>query len=273
MQKFIDDETGYRAWVTDPSNTGGYIVNCHQIPVPNYLMLHTVNCPTINRLPANGAKWTEQYIKICSCDIAELEQWASHEVGGKFRACGTCKPAIKLLTAPAQHTETSISNNLSPPSKPSLMKTDNVFDIVCPNMACNGQHTFDMNTNAPMQNLICPDCNTAFRTRIVKVRSGTTRLTTRGFVDLRTFSIRVKEFNGKEDVVEFTNNGNFNFEFKASDIVGFTYFDEELCIVHNFTLNRWMPIKLANNVTVSGRGCGLPVILVFLFLFILCKSL
>jgi hypothetical protein len=127
MQKFIDDDVGYRAWTTAASNTGGFVVNCHRTPVPGYLMLHRVDCSTITRLPANGAKWTGPYIKICSCDVVELEQWANQQVGGRLRPCGTCKPMIPLPPVLTQQGQVTISSNINPLSEQNSVSGGEIF--------------------------------------------------------------------------------------------------------------------------------------------------
>lgn len=261
MKIFIDDDAGYKAWTNAPSNAEGFVVNCHRTPVPSYLMLHKVNCPTINRLPANGSKWTEQFIKICSCDATELKQWASQQVGGQLRPCGTCKPSIVLPTTSKQPVQGSAPGNPSQQSKSISAQPINAFDLVCPNSGCRAQHTYNVDINSSHHNLICPACKTKFHTRIAKVRSGNSRFS-RPF---RYFSIRIKEFSGSEDLIEFSTFGNVAFEFKSSDVVGFTYIDQELRVIQNITINRCMYID------DKAAGCGKASVIVFIVMFILVK--
>lgn len=124
------------------------------------------------------------------------------------------------------------------------------FGLICPNPNCQIQSFFSFDGSQTHNNYSCPKCKSTFITRIAKVRTGTSR---RGnarlgtsllspIVDTRWFSIRVKNFNGSEDLVEFLNYSQQTFEFKSSDMVCFTYAQNELKVVQNFTINRWMTI-------------------------------
>ena len=85
--KFVDDDGGYLRWLT--SNTDGFIVNTYRNPKPSYLRLHRATCPMIQGRPANGARWTATYIKVCGSK-SELESWAKDVVGGDLWPCPRC---------------------------------------------------------------------------------------------------------------------------------------------------------------------------------------
>jgi hypothetical protein len=90
MKQFVDDETGYRTWIS--RHPDGYVVNAARLPRPSYLVLHRATCRTINGTPARGEFWTRDFRKTCSTQRSELENWARHVVGGKLSPCGLCRP-------------------------------------------------------------------------------------------------------------------------------------------------------------------------------------
>ena len=87
MRLCHDDDGGYLRWLT--SHTDGFIVNTYRNPKTSYLRLHRATCPTIQGRPANGARWTATYIKVCGSK-SELESWAKDVVGGDLWPCPRC---------------------------------------------------------------------------------------------------------------------------------------------------------------------------------------
>ena len=83
MNSFIDDDNGYAEW--SKSNPSGYVLNCDREPKAAYLMLHRASCRTVTGVPTRGSSWTKDYAKVCSSNIAELDDWARAKTGG-FRA-------------------------------------------------------------------------------------------------------------------------------------------------------------------------------------------
>jgi hypothetical protein len=90
MRKFIDDDKGYLGWVA--SSTNGFVVNIMRSLNPSTAILHRADCWTINGEPARGKAWTDEYIKICSASMEELESWMKDKAGGHARKCKICKP-------------------------------------------------------------------------------------------------------------------------------------------------------------------------------------
>jgi hypothetical protein len=90
MPTFKDDDRGYLEWVA--RHPQGFVVNSERQPRPSYLRLHRAICATITGTPARGNRWTAEYIKICSDNLAELEAWARGQTGGELHPCPSCGP-------------------------------------------------------------------------------------------------------------------------------------------------------------------------------------
>lgn len=88
MQRFLDDEQGYRAWLR--AHPDGFVVNSYRTPSRDYLILHKATCYTISGTPARGKVWTKDYAKTCSTNRHNLETWARQQVGGSLKPCGHC---------------------------------------------------------------------------------------------------------------------------------------------------------------------------------------
>lgn len=77
-------------WIA--GNPGGFVVNSYRRPAAGYLVLHIATCRTTSGEPSRGRLWTKDYIKTCSTLRADLERWASAEVGGHLTPCALCEP-------------------------------------------------------------------------------------------------------------------------------------------------------------------------------------
>jgi hypothetical protein len=83
---FRDDDAGFFDWLD--ANQGGYFVNTERNPKANYLVLHAAACSHFDRSPS--MHWTKDYVKVCSTDREELEDWAADAVGGEVTLCRSC---------------------------------------------------------------------------------------------------------------------------------------------------------------------------------------
>lgn len=90
MKCFKDDDDGYLQWVK--TNPNGFVVNTTRQPDPSYLILHRATCHSVTGTPAHGTKWTEDYIKICSLNRAELETCIILLLSGDIKPCKFCNP-------------------------------------------------------------------------------------------------------------------------------------------------------------------------------------
>lgn len=87
MERFQDDDAGYERWLAGHPDL--FVLNTARNPARNYLMLHRATCHTIASVPARGARWTGEYIKLCG-RRTELEVLAQAEVGGTAFPCPLC---------------------------------------------------------------------------------------------------------------------------------------------------------------------------------------
>lgn len=85
MEKFVDDESGYKKW--RESHLNGYVLNAERDTLSTCLMnLHRARCYTI--APKPGKHWTHQYIKVCSTDMDEIVAWVRTKYGEEPKRCG-----------------------------------------------------------------------------------------------------------------------------------------------------------------------------------------
>ena len=91
MPAFIDDDRGVIAW--KESNPIGYVLNTTRKPRADYLMLHPGKCSHLSWENAD-VHWTKDYIKICSTEIKEINDWIRGNVPGQpqITRCRTCNP-------------------------------------------------------------------------------------------------------------------------------------------------------------------------------------
>ena len=83
---FRDDDDGFFEWLE--GNPDGYIVNTERNPKAHYLVLHRPQGPHFKG--GELLRWTKDYVKVCSADRADLEDWATDEVGGEVTLCRSC---------------------------------------------------------------------------------------------------------------------------------------------------------------------------------------
>lgn len=83
---FQDFDQGFFEWLE--AHPDGYFINADRNPRKDYLVLHRPSCPHFKGSPE--LNWTREYIKICSEDRGNLEDWADQATGGEVTLCGTC---------------------------------------------------------------------------------------------------------------------------------------------------------------------------------------
>jgi 5-methylcytosine-specific restriction enzyme A len=88
IDHFENDDEGYLAWVR--ANPSGYVVNVDRARrYPQYPMVHRAKHALMSS-PARTNYTTNEYIKICSLDLSELESLALNEYKRKLVRCSTC---------------------------------------------------------------------------------------------------------------------------------------------------------------------------------------
>ncbi|MGE5579023.1 MAG: hypothetical protein ACM3WU_03170 [Bacillota bacterium] len=85
---FKDREAQFRAWRRD--NPDGYILNTTREPSENYLILHRATCWTISGEPARGSYWTKDFIKVCSNDQRDIDDWVKRRFRAAAKLCCFC---------------------------------------------------------------------------------------------------------------------------------------------------------------------------------------
>lgn len=89
MEKFIDDDSGYKKWIK--SHPDGYVLNAQRGTLNTCLMkLHQATCYTIK--PTPDIRRTHHYIKVCSTDMDEIAAWVRAKYSIEPKGCGTCDP-------------------------------------------------------------------------------------------------------------------------------------------------------------------------------------
>jgi hypothetical protein len=86
--RFERDDDGFVSW--RDTHPDGFVLNSEPNPTARYLPLHKASCRTLNGKPANGKRWTFNYIKVCSDSAADLLAWAATEAKGVPQQCGLC---------------------------------------------------------------------------------------------------------------------------------------------------------------------------------------
>jgi hypothetical protein len=111
--------------------------------------------------------------------------------------------------------------------------------IVCPK--CERQEPYEIALGQGRQALTCIKCTAGFATHLAVVRSRRSSASKKE--NRRRFSVRVQNFNGTEDLVEFVNATTQEFELRSKDVVAFSYLNDHLRVVQNVTINKHMNIS------------------------------
>lgn len=89
----INDDDAYLRWIE--VNPSGFVLNAANPPTAGYLLLHKASCADISS--AKRSNWTTTgYLKVCSNDLSELENWANTATGGGLQPCKRCNPGKRL---------------------------------------------------------------------------------------------------------------------------------------------------------------------------------
>lgn len=110
--------------------------------------------------------------------------------------------------------------------------------MVCPR--CETQTLFDVELST-RASLTCPKCRATFQSLITTIRAKRSNGSKRE--NRRRFSVRVQNFDGSEQLIEFVNAGISDFELRSRDMAAFSYMHGELRAVQNMTVHRYMRVS------------------------------
>lgn len=106
MRRFRNDDEKYLAWVAGHPN--GFIVNVDVAQtVANYPMVHSAAHKLLTSEKIGGFT-TGDYEKVCSEDLAELEEWSKENHGKRLTFCQSpaCATALKAAAMSDEDMET-----------------------------------------------------------------------------------------------------------------------------------------------------------------------
>jgi hypothetical protein len=111
--------------------------------------------------------------------------------------------------------------------------------VICPK--CSHQDIYAIHLGRGRQGVTCSKCSLSFQTHVAFVRSRRSSASKKE--NRRKFTIRLRNFDGSEDVVEFINAGTEDFELRAKDVVVFSYLNGQLKILQNLKIGRHLVIS------------------------------
>jgi hypothetical protein len=153
------------------------------------------------------------------------------EIPEGSRFCPQCADPVTEIDRVAKSVEESVSQA---PTEPTAQTK-----LVCPK--CEGQFPYEVMPSRSVYSIRCPGCHREFLSRVVHVRAKRSRGSKKE--NRRRFSIRVIDFSGGEDLIEFVNAGYADFELRAKDIAVFSYLENKLRIVQNLTIGQYMTVS------------------------------
>jgi len=133
-------------------------------------------------------------------------------------------------------------------------------DLVCPGCATPALQHVGANGAAALK---CGRCGRDFATRVVQVRSKSSRGSRK--TNTRDFNVRAHDLAGRDELFEFTSPNNLDFELRSRDLAAFTYLDGRLALVQNLTLGRALTLARPG-AGCSGAGMGVLALVALVFM-------
>ena len=99
VRKFSGEDEQFRDWVKQRPR--GYVLNTDRaLSSGEFTRLHRAGCFTLEPGFGGGTQQTVDFIKVCSPDPKELNEWARGNLGYGLRAlrCQHCEPTSLGLT-------------------------------------------------------------------------------------------------------------------------------------------------------------------------------
>lgn len=107
--------------------------------------------------------------------------------------------------------------------------------------------------------LACAACANPFHTSVVRIRSK--RSAGNKQMGTRSFTVRVEDLDGRDDLVEFIRPSNEDFELRARDLAAFSSIDGWLTVVQNLTVGRHMRLVRPRAHARFAPGCAGAILL------------
>jgi transcription elongation factor Elf1 len=157
------------------------------------------------------------------------------------RFCPACGDPVTAGDAPGRH---------GAPSSESV-KLD------CPH--CEGEALYAIPSHG-VGELTCAACGDEFDTRVVRIRSK--RSTGNKQMDTRSFTVRVEDLNGRDDLLEFVREPNEDFELRSKDLAAFSSIHGRLTTVQNLSIDRSMKLIVRPHAHAFVKpGCAAAILL------------
>lgn len=99
VRKFSGEDEEFREWIRQRPR--GYVLNTDRAMANReFTRIHRAGCFTLEPGFGGGSRQTADFIKICSPDPKELNEWARANVGYGLRSqrCQHCQPTSLRLT-------------------------------------------------------------------------------------------------------------------------------------------------------------------------------
>jgi len=123
-------------------------------------------------------------------------------------------------------------------------------NLVCPK--CLQQALHALNEFEQYHRVVCPQCQTVFNTWIAKIRAKHSRQNKKS--NIRDYTVRVIEFSGRENLLEFRQPGISDFELRSGDLAAFNYLNNVLLVVQNLTVSRYVSLKASGCLGIVVLG-------------------
>ncbi|HYW12658.1 MAG TPA: zinc ribbon domain-containing protein [Longimicrobium sp.] len=156
------------------------------------------------------------------------------------RFCPACGDPVTAGDAPGKHVA---------PSSESVK-------LVCPH--CEDEALYMIPSHG-VGELTCAACANAFETSVVRIRSK--RSAGNKQMGTRSFTVRVEDLNGRDDLVEFVRPSNEDFELRSKDLAAFSSIHGRLTIVQNLSVGRHMKLVRSRVEARVEPGCAAAILL------------
>ena len=156
------------------------------------------------------------------------------------RFCPACGDPVTAGDAPGKH----------------LVPSSESVKLSCPH--CEQAALYEIPSHR-VGELTCSGCARSFDPRVVRVRSK--RSAGNKQMGTRSFTVRIEDLNGRDDLVEFVRDANEDFELRSRDLAAFSSIDGRLVIVQNLSVDRHMKLVRSRAHARVASGCAGAILL------------